>query len=96
MCDKIIQYSLFFFFSLFLLLHWDTKSTDFFYFARNMSCVCVCECVMVASLRFYLATDESASVATTAGATLTAISIDVALQMGGHPVAGVVELQMQT
>lgn len=78
MCDKIIQYSLFFFifFSLFLLLHWDTKSTVFFYFARNMSCVCVCvcECVMVASLRFYLATDESASVATTAGATLTAIS----------------------
>lgn len=28
--------------------------------------------------------------------TRLAYSIDVALQMGGHPVAGVVELQMQT
>lgn len=77
MCDKIIQYSLFFFiFFLSFSCCTGTQKAPFFFTLLEIcpACVCVCECVMVASLRFYLATDESASVATTAGATLTAIS----------------------
>lgn len=51
-----------------------TQKAPIFFTLLEICPACVCECVMVASLRFYLATDESASVATTAGATLTAIS----------------------